>query len=590
MFVRATRRKKNGKWHRYYSVVENRRLANGSVTQRQVLYLGEINDSQEAAWRKTIAVFDGLPSRVEELALFPDDRPVPPDALNAVQIQLARMKLLRPRPFGDCWLACRVWEELGLEDFWAKRLACCRGGVPWEKVLRLLAVNRLIEPGSEFRVHRHWFLNSGMDELLGVDFAVASKDRLYRCLDLLVAHKDALFAHLRRRWEDLFAARFDVLLYDLTSTYFEGLCEQIPKARFGYSRDARPDCRQVVLALVVTPDGLPLAYEVLPGNTSDRTTLRGFLDHVAARYGKANRIWVMDRGIPTEAVLGQMRSEGVSYLVGTPKGRLSHVERAFLEKPWREVHAGLAVKLLEERGEALVLAKSAARRAKEQAMRRQKLKRYFHGLLALRRRKKLTRENLLLRLGALRSHAGRAASLVRVRVPREGEAIARRTFSWTLDAERFKAAEGRDGHYILRTNLVGETPEELWTKYVQLTHVEEAFKCLKSDLAVRPIFHHLGHRVDAHIFVAFLAYALAATLRKRLAVHAPGLTVRATLEKLAGILMVEVCFPTNDGRTLVMPRYTEPNSDQELILHKLKLTLPAQPPPRISTGQLVPSV
>lgn len=260
MYLRCHSRKKNGKKHRYWSVVESRRVGRGDPVQRHVLYLGEINDSQEAAWRKTIAVFDEDTRQTEQLSLFPADRPIPPDEANALSIVLTELRVRRPRSFGDGWLGCWLWDELGLSDFWNRRLESQRGDVPWRKVLQLLVVNRLCAPGSELAVHARWFDRSAMDELLGTDFAVACKDRLYRCLDRVLPHKDDLCQHLSARWKTLFDASFDVLLYDLTSTYFEGLCEQIPKARHGYSRDGRPDCRQVVIALVVTTDGLPLAY------------------------------------------------------------------------------------------------------------------------------------------------------------------------------------------------------------------------------------------------------------------------------------------------------------------------------------------
>jgi hypothetical protein len=285
MFLRSNKRFKDGKEHRYYTVVESRRLSSGKVAQKQVLYLGEINDSQQAAWRKTLEVFDEQEQRYTPLSLFPEDRPVPADALDSVRVKLSEMKLERARPYGNCWLGCQLWRQLQLDQFWAEKLAPGRENVPWAQVLELLVVNRLIEPGSEFRVHRHWFDHSAMDVLLGRDFAVAEKDRLYRCLDRVLEHKSDLFVHLQRRWKDLFHAEFDLLLYDLTSTYVEGEAEGNPKARYGYSRDGRPDCKQVVIALVITPDGLPLAYEVMDGNTSDKTTLRGFLDKIEALYG-----------------------------------------------------------------------------------------------------------------------------------------------------------------------------------------------------------------------------------------------------------------------------------------------------------------
>jgi hypothetical protein len=340
-----------------------------------------------------------------------------------------------------------------------------------------------------------------------------------------------------------------------------------------------------VLALIVTPDGLPLAYEVLPGNTADKTTLRMFLKFIEERYGKARRVWVMDRGIPTEEVLAEMRAQGVQYLVGTPKGRLSQLEQSFLPRPWREVHEGVAVKLLEESGELLVLARSDARVHKERAMRRRKLKKFYAGLKELLRQAP-RRDVWLQKLGALKHAAGRAANLVEISMPPEGARVTPRTFHWKLRLAQFKAAARRDGRYILRTNLRGEDPAVLWERYVQLTHVEAAFKALKSDLALRPIHHQLEARVEAHIFVAFLAYSLLATLRLRLRVHAPGLTPRAVLEKLAAIQMLEVWLPTTDGRWLIMPRYTQPQAEQELLLERLQLRLPAQPPPRITATQL----
>lgn len=587
MYLRAHTRKKNGKLHRYFSIMEKRHLARGGSTQRPVLYLGEINDTQATAWRKTLEVFDERRERSEPMVLFPEDRPIPPGVLNAIQIKVAEMELRRPRCFGNCWLGQWVWKLLGLDRFWAEKLAKHRGTVAWAKVLELLALNRLIDPGSEFRLHRQWFDRSAMDELLGEDFDVAGKDRLYRCLDLVCEHKEALFTHLKGRWKDLFNADFDVLLYDLTSTYFEGLCEGIPKAKHGYSRDGRPDCRQVVIALVVTPDGLPLAYEVMPGNTSDKTTLRTFLNLIETRYGKARRVWVMDRGIPTEEVLAEMRKEGVQYLVGTPRGRLSQVEKSFVGLPWREVHEGVRVKLLEQTGEMLVLAKSDARREKEKAMRRKKLKRYFNGLLQLRRQAP-TRDTLLQKLGALRHEAGRAAGFVEIHLPEEKETVTNATFAWRLREQKYQAAEGRDGHYLLRTNLPHEQPEVLWERYTQLTEIESAFKSLKSDLAVRPVYHHVERRMEAHIFVAFLGYCLSATLKQRLRSAAPGLTPKAVLEKLATIQMLDVWFPTTDGRWLIMPRYTHPEEEHELLLQQLKLELPAQPPPRIRASAIPP--
>ena len=584
MHLKTHRRKKDGKEHRYFSVVENRRLRTGKIAQRRVLYLGEINDSQQAAWRTTLDVFDESEQGFTELSLFPEDRKVPADAVNSLQVKLDQMQLCRPRAWGSCWLGCELWRQLRLDEFWSERLPSGRETVPWERVLQLLVVNRLLDPGSEFRVHRQWFDQSAMAELLGVDFAAAEKDRLYRCLDRIGDHKQELFAYLRQRWQDLFGVQFDILLYDLTSTYFEGEVEETPKAKRGYSRDHRPDCLQVVLALVITPEGLPLAYEVMDGNTSDRTTLRGFLEKVEKIHGKARRVWLMDRGIPTEEVLGEMRAAGDTfYLVGTPRSKIDQYEKKWLGLPWQKVRDSVEVKLFAEEGELYVLAKSEGRRAKERAIRRRKLARLLRKLRAMRRSCP-ARDQLLLRIGAAKKEAGRAYGFVRISLPKDGQAVTRQSFTFTLDRDKLRKAELRDGHYLLRSNLAGEDPAVLWDRYVQLTQVEAAFKTMKSELGLRPIYHRLEPRVEAHILVAFLAYCLAVTLRQRLQALAPGLTPKAVLEKLAAIQMLDVCFPTTDGRRLVMPRYTEPTPEQQILLHTLKLNLPAQPPPRIQAS------
>ncbi len=580
MFLRSKRRVKDGKDHRYFSVVENRRLNSGKVAQRTVLYLGEINDTQETAWRKSLEVFDEAAQRFSTLSLFPGDRQLPADVLNSVQVKLSGMELRDPRAFGNCWLGCELWRQLRLDRFWKEKLPVGREAVPWAKVLELLVVNRLIDPGSEFRLHRQWFDQSAMDELLGLDFAVAEKDRLYRCLDRLLEHKQDLFVHLRQRWQDLFDARFDILLYDLTSTYIEGEGEANPKAKRGYSRDGRPDCLQVVLALVITPDGFPLAYEVMDGNTSDKTTLRGFLDKIEGLYGKAERVWVMDRGIPTEPVLAEMRDpkSKTFYLVGTPRGRLQKYEKQWLDLPWQKVRDSVEVKLFADEGELYVLAKSTGRRAKEIAMRRRRLVRLLRKLRAMRRSCP-PRDQLLMRIGAAKTEAGRAFGFIKITLPEAKQAVTRESFRFHLDKAKLREAELRDGHYLLRSNLVAEDPAVLWDRYMQLTQIEAAFKSMKSDLGLRPIYHQLEHRVEAHILVAFLAYCLTITLKHRLQASAPGLTPKAVLEKLSTIQMLDVWFPTTDDRWLVMPRYTQPGADQALLLHKLKLSLPQQPPP-----------
>jgi len=585
MFLRATTRKKDGKEHRYYSVVENKRVSGGRVLQRHVLYLGEINSSQELAWRRSIEVLDEATQAARTLALFPEDRceGIVADA-SIVRLKLAQLRLERPRQWGACWLALGLWQSLGLDEFWGERLPPTRKGTRFDRVLLVLVAYRLLSPGSEWRLHRHWFERSALADLLGADAALADIHTLYACHDRLLEHKQALFDHLVGRWRDLFNVSFDVLLYDLTSTYFESdpPADDEDKRRYGYSRDHRPDCVQVVVALVVTPEGFPLAYEVLAGNTRDCTTLQDFLARIERQYGKARRVWCMDRGIPTEEVLAQMRTSDppVQYLVGTPKGRLTRLEQALLEKPWRTVRPNVRVKLLAQDAELYVFAESRDRVAKERSMRRRQLKWLWVRLEKLSTMR-LTRDELLMKLGAARTKAPSAWRLIEVEVPARGAG-----FTYRLDRDQLRQTRRREGRYLLRTNLTESDPAKLWQFYLQLVEVEAAFKTLKGDLAIRPIFHQEEWRIEAHIFIAFLAYCLHVTLGQQLKALAPGLTPRAVLEKFAAVQMIDVYVPTTDGRELSLTRYTQPEPELKLLLRKLKLTLPAQPPPKITAAEL----
>ncbi len=586
MFLRAKRRFKDGKEHRYWSIVENRRAAGGRVVQRQVLYLGEINDSQQAAWCKSIEVLDRDNASGRQMALLSANRAVPELDCEVVQVRLSELSLHHPRQWGGCWLALTLWDQLALDGFWAEKLERSRKGTRWLNVLKVLVCQRLLAPGSEWRLHRQWFDETALADLLGEDCAVAQKDTLYRCLDRLLNHKQTFFTFLTERWRSLFEARFDVLLYDLTSTYFECVPAGEGKRQFGYSRDKRSDCVQVVIALIVTPEGFPIAYEVMPGNTSDKTTLAGFLKSIEQQYGKANRTWVMDRGIPTEETLKTMRDSDppVRYLVGTPKGRLTRLEQSFLARPWAQAREAVQVKLLEQENELYVLARSEGRVDKERAMRRRRLKQLWKRLKELQQQE-LTRDQLLLKLGAAKKDAGRAFGLVNIQLPSEGQPVTPETFQFDLRKDKLRQARRREGCYLLRSNLTEANPATLWQYYIQLTEIEQAFKELKHDLSIRPIYHQLDHRIDAHLFVAFIAYCLQVTLKFQARQLAPGLTPRAILEKLSAIQMVDVHLPTTDGRQLVLPRYTQPDPDQQLLLQRLKLTLPQQPPPRIRANQ-----
>lgn len=592
MFLRCHRRKKDGKIHRYWSIVESRRTSRGPV-QRHVLYLGEINDSQLASWEKAITVFDERDSSERPLALYPDDRPLPDHARQyGVSIRLDALSIRRPRQWGACWLALELWRELRLDSFWVARLGSSREGTHWETVLAVLVTYRLIDPGSEWRLHRHWFEHTALADLLGGDFSLAAKDTLYRCHDRLLDHKEALFSHLHDRWRDLFNTTHEVLLYDLTSTYFESdpPFPEGDKRRHGYSRDHRSDCVQIVIALVITPEGFPLAYEVLPGNTIDNQTLRAFLGRIERQYGKARRIWLMDRGIPTEEVLDEMnRSDPpTAYLVGTPKGRLTKLEADLSTRPWQQAREGVEVKLLKQDQETYVLARSRDRVAKERAMRRRRLRRLLNRLkeLSTPSLRPRTRDNLLKAIGAAEKEAGKDGRHVLVTVDEKPDGTGAFAVRYQLDRQRLRRSRRQEGSYLLRTNLVGKDPAELWNQYMRLVEVEEAFRNLKGDLGIRPIWHRDAQRIEAHVFVSFLAYCLQVSLKVRLERMAPGLTPRSVLEKLGQMQMVDVHVPTSDGRELVMSRYTEPSAEQRLLMDRLRLALPEQPRPKITNPQV----
>jgi Transposase DDE domain len=585
MFLRHEIRNKDGKRHRYWSVVENKRVAGGRVVQRHVLHLGEINDSQELAWRHSIEVLDAAADRPKTLSLFPEDRC---DGLLAdasiVRLKVSQLRLCRPRQWGACWLALSLWEELRLDRFWVARLPASRKGTRWDQELFVLVAYRLLAPGSEWRLHREWFERTALADLLGGDFGLAEIHKLYRCHDQVLQHKQALFDHLTDRWRDLFNARFDLLLYDLTSTYFEAEppFPEDDKRRFGYSRDHRPDCVQVVIALVVTPEGLPLAYEVLSGATSDKTTLRDFLEKIERQYGKARRIWLMDRGIPTEETLAEMRQADppVQYLVGTLKGRLNRLERDLAGKPWQQARPGVQVKLLPQDGELYVFAQSLDRVAKERSMRRRQLKGLWARLKDLQRMSvNLTRDELLIKIGQAKAKWPAGWRLIEIEVDAKLAA-----FRYALDRNKLRRARRREGRYLLRSNLTEGDPATLWGYYLQLVQVEEAFRTLKGDLAIRPIHHQEPARIEAHIFIAFLAYCLHVTIGHRLKGLAPGLTPRSLFEKFAAVQMIDVHIPTTDGRELLLIRYTQPEPGLTLLLNRLKLELPDQPPPKITAA------
>ena len=463
MYLRCNRRIKDGKEHRYWNIVESKRCTGGKVVQRQVLYLGEINDSQHQAWCRVIEAFDEQSQQRTQLALFPAEKELREYAEGyGVRVRLEAMELCRPRQFGACWLACHLYEQLALDQFWKNRLPDSREGTCWQHVLQTLVCYRLIDPGSEWRLHRLWFDTSAMGNMLGEDYSLVEKNALYRCLDKVVEHKPALFSHLTERWQGLFGAKFDVLLYDLTSTYFESSrpADKNDKRRYGYSRDKRSDCVQVVIALIVTAEGFPLAYEVLAGNTSDRTTLREFLNKIETQYGKAERIWIMDRGIPTEEVLTEMRQSDppVYYLVGTPKGRLSQLEQKLLGLPFTLVRSGVEVKLLAHDQELYVLAKSHHRIDKERSMRRRQLRALIERLKELHEMKFKSTQTLLLKLGAAKGKYPAAWRLIDIALPESKTRRANVTFSFRLNRQKLREVRRREGRSNFLTTLVRTNP------------------------------------------------------------------------------------------------------------------------------------
>ncbi len=587
MYLKCRRRIKDGKEHRYWNVVESVRTRHG-VSKRQVFYLGEINDCQRAQWCEALEFFDAKDGSRRQMSLFPSDRVPPAGVANAVRIDMGKMELHRPRQWGACWLALGLWDRLRLDSFWTPRLPASRNGTEWLNVLKTLVCYRRIDPGSEWRLHTEWFRKTAMADLLGEDASIAAKDTLYRCLDKLCAHKEDLFSHLKERWSDMFGASYDVLLYDLTSTYFESPApdDKDGLRRFGYSRDKRSDCVQVVIALVVTPEGFPVAYEVMPGNTSDKSTLPEFRRKIEKQYGRINRMWIMDRGIPTEDALGEMRKEGASYLVGTPRGKLTKLDSQLLDQSWHKVQSRIEVKMARDGEDLYVLTRSRGSCDKERSMRRRRLKKLWRRLHAIQALKIVKRDNLLLKLGEARRDAGNAWRLVDIEIPETVEKGAACTFSFSLNKPKLRKTRRGEGTYLLRTNLTDSDPEALWRQYMVLTEIEQAFKELKHDLSIRPIHHQKDERIEAHIFVSFIAYCLHVTLKRLAGSMAPGLSPRAMLEKFSTMQMVDVHLPTTDGRRLILPRYTQPEKDLQLIMHQLNLRLPKQPPPRIEGGDL----
>ena len=617
MFLRATKRFKDGKLHYYWSLVESVRVGR-RVFQRRALYLGELNDSQREEWQHAVEALDEK-GNVRQLKLFPEDRAPETDDGQVVRIRMDGLAVKNMRNWGEVWLGTELWDKLGLDGFWASRLPPSRTGTDWLAIMKAIVMYRLTDPGSELDMHMNWLADTAVAELVGAG-ALTGLSTLYSCLDRVMwpteewkkprgerdpalSFKDDLFFFLRDRWAGLFGSTCDVVLFDLTSTYFEvdgtkALDSDLQ--RYGYSRDKRGDCLQVVIALVLTPDGFPLAYEVMPGNTGDKETQMPFVRKLEAKYGRIGSLWLMDRGVPSENTLAEMRKDGYRYLVGAPRGHLKVVGKELDEAPWEQVQDGMSVKVAKAAdgaGDTFVLTKSAARSLKETAMRVKKIRGAMKTLRAIDERlgrsrwrriepskRELGRDELIARLAVAEAKAGRAWKMIDVTTPREGERVTAESFSWKLGWPRIREARANDeGTYLLRTNLPECDPKTLWKKYMIQGEIEYAFRELKNDLGLRPVYHQLEDRIEAHIFTAFMALCLLQTLRAIAREHAPGLTPRQIIEKFRMVKMVDVVMPTTDGRIVTLPRYVEPKKDVAILLDRLGLTLPAQPPPKVSS-------
>ena len=626
MFLRATKRFKDGKAHCYWSLVESVRVGR-RVFQRQALYLGELNDSQRAEWQRTVEAFDenGKP---QQMKLFPENRAPGTDDDSVVRIRTDRLVVKNLRNWGEVWLGTVLWDKPGLDDFWKARLSSSRKGTDWLSVMKAIVLYRFTDPGSELRMHSNWMANTAIEELIGSG-ALTGRSTLYSCLDRVIwpsdewrkpraerrnSFKDELFYYLRDRWAGLFGSTCDVVLFDLTSTYFEvdgTKALESELQRYGYSRDKRGDCLQVVVALVLTPDGFPLAYEVMPGNTNDRETQMPFIKRLEAKYGRIGSLWLMDRGVPTEKTLKAMREGGYKYLVGAPRGHLKVLGDRLAKAEWQNVQDGISVKVArldseagtsasgtvgESSGDTFVLTRSTARSLKETSMRVKKLRGAMKTLFAVDGRigrvrwrkagpvkRELSRDELLKRLAVAEAKAGRAWKMISITLPKEGQKVTPETFHWHLDWDRIDEARANDeGTYLLRTNLPECDPKTLWKRYMIQGEIEYAFRELKNDLGLRPVYHQLDDRIEAHVFTAFMALCLFQTLRAIARERAPGLTPRQIVEKFRTVKMVDVVMPTTDHRIVTLPRYIEPKKDVAILLDRLGLTLPEQPPPKVS--------
>lgn len=588
MFLRPNRRSKDGKEHTYWSLVETTRTADGP-RQRTLCYLGELNSSAHAQWLRTVEVFNEQ-GETTQLKLFPSDAAVE-EAPDIARVLVKKVRLERTRQFGSCYLGTELWKQLGLDAFFAQHLDTDGADVQWSRVAAVLAINRLCDPGSELAVEQRWYPATALDDVLHIEDGKLNATRLYRCLDRLLPLKTKLEQHLKQRFGELFGAEFDVLLYDLTSTYVEGAAEANPMMRRGYSRDHRPDCEQLVLALIVNNEGFPFSYEIFDGNRADVSTMEAILRTVERKHGKARRVWVFDRGIVSEENLASIRRRGGQYLVGTPRSRMKQFEAELLKDDFEQVRPEVEVKQIAIPGgeETYVLCRTSGRREKERAIRSRFADKIEKSLKGLEKRIKegrlKDRYKMERYLGRIQAVNPQAADLYQVAVVDTAEGA---RLEWSVKPEQQKWREAREGAYMLRTNLTAESAGELWQKYMQLTEVEAAFRALKSELSIRPLFHQLENRVKAHVLVAFLGYALLVTLKHLLKRSHSSCSPRQALSVLSRVHSADIVLPTVDGREIRLRRITEPEDEQRTLLQALHIHLPVRldPMPKCSVDSV----
>ena len=569
MFIRPCYRRKNGKRHAYWALMESYRTQRGP-RQRVVAYLGQLDEAGRLGVKN--AAEGG--SRVWQKRLFEDARP------QWVEVDASRVRVENCRAFGGAWLGLELVHRLGLKDFFDRTIPCGHEDVPWSVMALVLVLCRLCEPSSELFIAEHFYAQSALAELLGVPCEKINEQRLYRALDALLPHKEALETFLKQRLGELFGLEYELLLYDVTSTYFEGECGANTLARRGYSRDHRPDCKQVCIGLVVSRCGMPLGYEVFAGNRSDVTTLKEIVETMERRYGQANRIWVTDRGMISQENLAFLRQSGRRYLVGTPKSLLKRFERELLAEDWQTIRDGLEVKLCPtpDGQETFVLCRSRDRREKEKAMQQRFEQRIEEGLRRIEaacQRQRLEPAVVGQRLGRLLGENSRAAGGFQVEVQTQPDG--RASLSWrSVEAWRDWASLS-EGCYLLRSNITDWSEEELWKTYIQLTEAENAFRIHKTDLGIRPIWHQKEDRVLAHLLVCFLAYVLWKTLGQLCQRAGLGHEPRRVFEELGQLRLVDVVLPTRDGRQIRKCCVTRPTDHQAILLQRLGLHLPTRP-------------